>query len=98
MPKGKETNNSKNKELLKKVVCFGCGQTGHMAKDKMYPKNNNKKKRTTVQIYAAREEDETEESEPYKGSQCSSEGAEMGFEDESQEEEGEVQMHTYITK
>ena len=33
MPK-KETNDSKNKELPIKVVCYGCGQTGHMAKDK----------------------------------------------------------------
>jgi len=46
----------------------------------------------------AREEDETEESEPYEGSQYSSEGEGMGFKDESQEEEGEVQMHMYRTK
>jgi len=52
----KETNDSKNKELLKKVVCYGCGQTGHMAKDKNCPKNNKDKKKMTVQIYAARED------------------------------------------
>jgi len=69
MPKRKETNDSKNKELLKKVVCFRCGQTGHMVK-----------------------------SEPDEGSQYSSEGEEMWFEDEFQEKEGEVQMHTYRTK
>ena len=80
MPKRKETNDSKNKELLKKMVCFGCGQTGHMAKDKNCPKNNKDKKRMTAQIYTEREEDETEESEPYKGSQYSSEGEEMGLE------------------
>ena len=51
-----------------------------------------------MQIYVAREEDEAEESEPYEGSQYSSEGEEMGFEDEFQEEEGEVQMHMYKTK
>jgi len=51
-----------------------------------------------MQIYVAREEDETEESEPYKGSQYSSEGEEMEFKDEFQEEEGEVQMHMYRTK
>ena len=51
----------------------------------------------TVQIYVAREEDETEESEPYEGSQYSLEGEGMGFKDEFQEEE-EVQMHTYRTK
>jgi len=67
--KRKKTNNSKNKELLKKVICFRCGQTGHIAKDRNCPKNNKDKKRTTVQIYAAREEEETEESEPYGGSQ-----------------------------
>ena len=38
-PKKKETNDSKNKEPLMKVVCYGCGQTGHMAKDKECPKN-----------------------------------------------------------
>jgi len=90
MLKRKETNNSKNKEPLKKMVCFGCGQTGHMVKDKICPKNNKEKKRMTAQIYTAREEDETEESEPYKGSQYSSEEEEMGFKDKSQEEEGEV--------
>jgi len=58
MLKKKETNDSKNKELLVKVVCYGCGQTGHMVKDKECPKNNknNKdKKETTMQIYMARE-------------------------------------------
>ena len=75
----KETNDSKNKEPLKKVVCFGCGQTGHMAKDKKCPKNNKDKKRTTAQIYAAREEDETEESKLYEGSQYSSEGEDMAL-------------------
>jgi len=40
-----------------------------------------------MQIYMARE-DESEESEPYRGSQCSLEGEEVGFENESQEEEG----------
>jgi len=38
MLKKKETNDSKNKEPLMKVVCYGCGQTGHMAKDKECPK------------------------------------------------------------
>jgi len=41
----------------------------------------------TMQIYAAREEEEMEESEPYEGSQYSSEGERMGFKDESQEKE-----------
>jgi len=68
MSKRKETIDSKNKELLKKAVCYGCGQTGHMAKDKNCHKNNKDKKRMTMQIYAAREEEEMEESEPYKGS------------------------------
>ena len=85
--KRKETINSKNKEPLKKVVCFRCGQTGHMVKDKNCPKNNKDKKRMITQIYTAREEEETEESEPYKGAQYSLEGEEMGFENESQEEE-----------
>ena len=75
MPKKKETNDSKNKEPLKKVVCYGCGQTGHMAKDKDCPKNNKDKKKTTMQIYMARE-DKLEESEPYRGSQYSLEGEE----------------------
>ena len=66
MPK-KETNDSKNKEQLKKVVCYGCGQTGHMTKDKNCPKNNKDKKKVTTQIYAARE-DESEESKPHRGS------------------------------
>jgi len=82
-----------------KAVCYGCGQTGHMAKDKECPKNNknNKdKKKTTMQIYMARE-DESEESEPYRGSQYSSEGEGVGFENESQEEE-KVRMHTYRTE
>jgi len=85
-----------------KVVCYGCGQTGHMAKDKECPKNiknikNNKdKKKMTTQIYTARE-GKSEESEPYGGSQYSSEGEEAGFENESQEEE-KVQMHTYRTE
>jgi len=96
MPKKKETNDSKNKEPLKKSVCYGCGQTGHMVKDKNCPKNNKDKKKTTVQIYAARE-DEPEESEPYGGSQYSSEGEEAGFENKSQEEE-KVWMHTYRTE
>jgi len=87
MLKRKETNDSKNKEPLKKAVCFGCGQTGHMVKDKNCPKNNKDKKRMTMQIYVAREEEETEESKSYKGSQYSSEGEEMGFENEFQEEE-----------
>ena len=87
MPKRKETNNSKNKEPLKKVVCFRYGQRGHMVKDKKCPKNNKDKKRMTMQIYVAREEEETEESEPYKGSQYSSEGEEMRFENNFQEEE-----------
>jgi len=69
-----------------------------MVKDKICPKNNKEKKRMTVQIYTAREEDEAEEGKPYEGSQYSSEGEEMGFEDEFQEEEGEVQMHTYRRK
>jgi len=98
MSKRKETIDYKNKELLKKAVCYGCGQTGHMAKDKNCPKHNKDKKRTTTQIYVAREEEEMEESEPYKGSQYSSEEEEeMGFENESQEEE-EVQMDMYRTK
>jgi len=42
-------------------------------------------------------EDKSEESEPYRGSQYSSEGEEAGFENESKEEE-EVQMHTYRTE
>ena len=67
-----------------------------MVKDKNCPKNNKDKKRTTSQIYA-REEEEMEESEAYEGSQYSSEGERMGFEDESQEEE-EVWMHMYRTK
>jgi len=67
MLKKKETNDSKNKKLLKKVVCYGCGQTGHMAKNKNCSKNNKDKKKMTVQIYTARE-DESEESEPYGGS------------------------------
>jgi len=50
----------------------------------------------TVQIYAARE-DEPEESEPYGGSQYSSEGEEAGFENKSQEEE-KVWMHMYRTE
>jgi len=84
--KKKETNDSKNKELLKKAVCYGCGQTGHMVKDKdcfKNNKNNKDKKKTTMQIYAARE-DKSEESEPYGGSQYSLEGEEAGFENESQ--------------
>jgi len=96
MLKKKETSDSKNKEPLKKVVCYGCGQTGHMVKDKNCPKNNKDKKKVTTQIYAARE-DESEESEPYRGLQYSSEGEEVGFENESQEEE-KVQMHTYRTE
>jgi len=36
--KRKETIDSKNKEPLKKAVCYGCGQTGHMVKDKNCPK------------------------------------------------------------
>jgi len=80
------------------VVCFGCGQTGHMAKDKICPKNSKEEKRMTMQIYVAREDNETEKSEPYEGSQYSSEGKEMGFEDKFQEEEEEVQMHMYRTK
>jgi len=95
--KRKETIDSKNKEPLKKVVCFGCGQTGHMVKDKNCPKNNKDKIRMTMQIYMVREEEEIEESEPYEGSQYSSEGEEMGFKNEFQEEE-EVRMHTYRTK
>jgi len=82
-----------------KVVCYGCGQTGHMVKDKECPKNdkNNKdKKKATAQIYMARE-DESEESEPYRGSQYSLEGEEAGFENKSQEEE-KVWMHTYRTE
>jgi len=96
IPKKKETSDSKNKELLKKVVCYGCGQTGHMVKDKNCPKNNKDKKKTTMQIYVARE-DESEESELYGGSQYSLEGEEVGFENKSQEEE-EVWMHTYRTE
>jgi len=95
-PKKKETNDSKNKELLMKAVCYGCGQTGHMVKDKECPKNNKDKKKMTTQIYEARE-DESEESEPYGGSQYSSEGEEVGFKNESQEEE-KVRMHTYRTE
>jgi len=68
------------------VVCHGCDQTGHMVKDKNCPKNNKDKKKMTMQIYAARE-DESEESEPYRGSQYSLEGEEVGFKNESQEEE-----------
>ena len=82
-----------------KVVCYGCGQTGHMAKNKDCPKNNknNKdKKKMTAQIYMARE-DESEESETYGGSQYSLEGEEEGFKNKSQEEE-KVQMHTYRTE
>jgi len=86
MPKKKETNDSKNKEPLKKAVYYECGQTGHMVKDKNCPKNNKDKKMTTTQIYVARE-DESEESELYRGSQYSLEGEEAGFENESQEEE-----------
>jgi len=96
MLKKKETNDSKNKKLLKKVVCSGCGQTGHMAKDKNCPKNNKDKKKTTTQIYMGRE-DKSEESEPYGGSQYSSKGEEVGFENEFQEEE-EVRMHMYRTE
>jgi len=62
-------------------------------KDKNCPKNNKDKKKMTMQIYTARE-DESEESEPYGGSQYSSEGKEAGFKNKSQEEE-EVQMHMY---
>jgi len=58
-----------------------------MAKNKNCPKNNKDKKRMTVQIYIAREEEETEESEPYEGSQYSLEGEEMGFKNKFQEEE-----------
>jgi len=97
MSKRKETIDSKNKEMLNKVVCFRCGQTGHMAKNKNCPKNNKYKKRMTTQIYVAREKEETEESEPYEGSQYSLEGEEMGFENKFQEGE-EVQMHMYRTK
>jgi len=96
MLKKKETSDSKNKEPLKKVVCYECGQTGHMAKDKNGPKNNKDKKKMTMQIYVARE-NESEESEPYRGSQYSSEGEEAGFENESQEEE-EVWIHMYRTE
>jgi len=64
-----------------------------MVKDKNCPKNNKDKKKMTAQIYVARE-DESEESEPYGGSQYSLEGEEVGFENESQEEE-EVWMHMY---
>jgi len=42
-------------------------------------------------------EDESEESEPYGGSQFSSEGEEVRFKNESQEE-GKVWMHTYRTE
>jgi len=59
-------------------------------------KNNKDKKKTTAQIYMARE-DKSEESEPYRGSQYNSEGEEVGFENESQDEE-KVQMHTYRTE
>jgi len=86
MLKKKETSDSKNKKPLKKAVCYGCGQTGHMVKDKNCPKNNKDKKKTTVQIYAARE-DKSEESELYGDSQYSSEGEEAEFKNESQEEE-----------
>jgi len=65
--KKKVTSDSKNKEPLKKAVCYGCGQTGHMAKDKNCSKNNKHKKKMTTQIYVARE-DKSEESEPYRGS------------------------------
>jgi len=41
--------------------------------------------------------DESEESEPYGGSQYSLEGEEVGFKNKSQEEE-EVQMYTYRTE
>jgi len=78
------------------VVCYGCGQTGHMVKDKHCPKNNKDKKKVTMQIYTTRE-DESEESEPYGCSQYSSEGEEVRFENKSQEEE-EVQMHMYRTE
>ena len=57
-----------------------------MAKDKNCPKDNKGKKKMTVQIYMARE-DESEDSEPYGGSQYSLEGEEVGLENESQEEE-----------
>jgi len=96
MLKKKETNDSKNKEPLKKAVCYGCGQTGHMAKDKDCPKNNKDKKKMTMQIYMARE-DESEESETYRGSQYNSEGEEVGFKNKSQEEE-KVQMHMHRTE
>jgi len=82
-----------------KAVCYGCGQTGHMAKDKECPKNNknNKdKEKATAQIYMARE-DESEESEPYGGSQYSSEGEEAGLKNKSQEKE-KVWMHMYRTE
>ena len=95
-PKKKETSDSKDKELLKKAVCYGCGQAGHMVKNKNCPQNNKKKKKKTMQIYMARE-DESEESELYGGSQYSLEGEEAGFENESQEEE-KVWMHTYRTE
>ena len=39
------------------MVCYGCGQTGHMAKDKNWPKNNKDKKKTTAQIYMGREDE-----------------------------------------
>jgi len=80
--KRKESNELKSKESPKKVICFGCGQMGHLVKNKKCPKNNKEKTKVTVQIYTARD-DEDEESEPYKGSQYSSEGEEMGFEDKS---------------
>jgi len=67
-----------------------------MAKDKNCPKNNKDKKKTAAQIYVARE-DKSEESEPYGGLQYSSEGEEVGFENESQEEK-EVRMHMYRTE
>jgi len=43
--KRKETNDLKSKESPKEVVCFGCGQMGHMMKDKICPKNIKKRKR-----------------------------------------------------
>jgi len=95
--KRNESDKLKKKEPPKKAVCYGCGQVGHMAKDKKCPKNNKEKKKTTAQIYMGREDTDNEESEPYEGSQYSLEGQEIGFKDKSQDEKESVQMHMYRT-
>jgi Zinc knuckle len=72
--------------------CFNCREFGHMAKDNKCPPDK-KGKGTSAQMYTVREviqeddeddkpseDKEEEDSEPYKGSQYSSEGEEFKFE------------------